>query len=60
MLKHEVLFFGNEVCLSAREVMLRIVKPLRCEVSAEVGGTLHFTLCKAQYFTAACRCFTWA
>ncbi|MGM9563908.1 MAG: hypothetical protein ACI3VQ_07530 [Faecousia sp.] len=31
-----------------REVMLRIVKRLLI-----VGGTLHFTLCQAQYFTAA-------
>ena len=33
--------------------MLRIVKLLRSEVSAEVSGTLYFTLCQAQYFTAA-------
>ena len=45
--------FFNEVCLSVREVMLRIVKLLRSEVSVEVGGTLHFTLCQVQYFTAA-------
>ena len=37
--------FFNEVCLSAREVMLRIVKLLRSEVSAEVSGTLCFTSC---------------
>ena len=46
--------FLNEACLAAREahfvreVMLRIVKRLLI-----VGGTLHFTLCQAQYFTAA-------
>ncbi len=37
------MVFLNEVCLAAREVMLRIVKLLRSEVSAEVSGTLHFT-----------------
>ena len=31
------------MCLAAREVMLRIVKLLRSEVSAEVGDTLNFT-----------------
>ena len=45
--------FFNEVCLSAREVMLRIVKLLRSEVSEEVSGTLFFTLRKAQYFTSS-------
>ena len=34
--------FFNEVCLAAREVMLRIVKPLRSEVPERVGA--HFTL----------------
>jgi len=33
------------VCLAAREVMLRIVKLLRSEVPAGVGGTLNFTSC---------------
>ena len=41
-----VLF--NEVCLAAREVTLRVVKSLRSEVSADVGGTLHFTAPKEQ------------
>ena len=45
--------FSNEVCLSAREVMLRIVKLLRSEVSADVSSTLHFTLYEVQHFTAA-------
>ena len=45
--------FLGEVRLSAREVMLRIVKLLRSEFAAEAGGTLHFILCQAQYFTAA-------
>ena len=46
--------FSNEACLAAREahfvreVMLCIVKRLLI-----VGGTLRFTLCQAQYFTAA-------
>ena len=46
--------FLNEACLAAQEahfvrkVMLRIVKRLLI-----MGGTLHFTLCQAQYFTAA-------
>ena len=43
----------NKVCLSAHEVMLRIVKLLRSEVSADVSGTLHFTLYEVQHFTAA-------
>ncbi|MBP3381119.1 MAG: hypothetical protein J6L00_00615 [Clostridia bacterium] len=29
------------------------MKLLRSEVPAGVGGTLNFTLCEAQYFTAA-------
>jgi len=29
------------------------VKLLRSEVPADVGGTLNFTLCEAQRFTAA-------
>ena len=45
--------FSNEVCLSGREVMLRIVKLLRSEVSADVSGTLNFTLYEVQHFTAA-------
>ena len=47
------VLFLNEVCLAAREVTLRVVKLLRSEVPASVGGTLHFTLCAAQCFTAA-------
>lgn len=43
----------TEVCLAAREVMLRIVKLLTSEVSAEVSGTLNFILCKARYFAVA-------
>ena len=39
--------------LRHEKVMLRIVKLLRSEVPEGVGGTLHFTLCAAQYFTAA-------
>ena len=45
--------FSNEVCLAAREVMLRMVKPLRSEVPEGVGGTLDFTSCVARTFTAA-------
>lgn len=45
--------FSNEVCLSGREVMLRIVKLLRSEVSADVSSTLNFTLYEVQHFTAA-------
>ena len=41
----------NEVCLAAREVMLRIVKLLRSEVPAGACGTLNFMLCEAQCFT---------
>ena len=37
--------FSNEVCLAACEVMLGIVKLLRSEAPAGVGGTLHFTSC---------------
>jgi hypothetical protein len=33
--------------------------PTASEVPAGVGGTLNFTLCVAQNFTAARRCFTW-
>ena len=33
------------MCLAAREVMLRIVKLLRSEEPAGVGGTLNFTSC---------------
>ena len=44
--------FSNEACLReahfVHEVMLCIVKRLLI-----VGGTLRFTLCQAQYFTAA-------
>ena len=39
--------------LAAREVTLRVVKLFRSEVSADVSGALNFTLCEAQYFTAA-------
>ena len=31
------------MCLAAREIMLRIVKLLRSEVSVEVDGTLNLT-----------------
>lgn len=39
--------------LSGREVMVRIVKLLRSEVSADVSSTLNFTLYEVQHFTAA-------
>ncbi len=44
--------FARSVLLT-REEMRRIVKLLRSDVSANVGSTLHFTLCKAQYFTSS-------
>ena len=31
------------MCLAAREIMLRIVKLLRSEISVEVDGTLNLT-----------------
>ena len=37
--------FSNQVCLAAREVMLRIVKLLRSEMPAGVRDTLNFTSC---------------
>ena len=52
--------FSNEVCLAACEAMLCIVKLLRSEVSAEVGGTLHFTLFQRNKTSLCCRHnFTW-
>ena len=49
------VLFSNEVCLSAREAAC-VVKLLRSEVSAEVGSTLHFTLCVSMvlhFFTSS-------
>ena len=45
------LVFSSEACLTAREAVLRAVKVLRREVSAEVCGTLPVTSCKARSFT---------
>ena len=47
----QIRLFSNEVRLTAHEVMLRIVKLLRSEVSADASGACDFTLCEAQYFT---------
>ena len=52
-------FVLRRIGLFARSVLLtgerirRIVKLLRSEVSANIVGTLRFTLCKAQYFTSS-------
>ena len=52
-LPDERVLFLSYVCLSAHEKMLRIVKLLRSEVSAEVGRTLYLTLRRAKYFTSS-------
>ena len=42
--------------LWTREEIRRIVKLLHSEVSADVGSTLRFTLCKVQCFTSSLGC----
>ena len=52
-------FVLRRIGLFARSVLLteekirRIVKLLRSEAVANIGSTLRFTLCKAQYFTSS-------